>query len=372
MKSCPYAHQKQSLTRRQFLKLAGMTAAGLLAASCQPAAVTPSAVPTAAAKPEPVVAIAKAANYDPKLIKEQVQAMFENIGGIADVLAHGNRVAIKVNLTGGVNFPQFPGAPAIESYMTHPAVVRAVVELLRDSGATKISIVEAVVEKESWSAYGYEEMAKAVDAELVDLSFAEPYKDFADTASSTDPYYYESFKFNPILNEIDAFISISKMKCHNSAGVTHTLKNLFGIVPAKFYALNPQDVYRSAFHGTGSKPYKRVPGVIIDLNQARPVNLGIIDGIWTCEGGEGAWVGELTQVKPGVLIAGKDPVAVDAVATAAMGFKPTTDYPNQPFVNGYNHLNMAYEKGLGTNRLEEIKVVGATIDEVKIPFRASF
>jgi len=360
-----------TLTRRRFLKLAGTAAAALLAAGCQ-AAPAPQPAPTAAARAEPIAAIAKADSYDARLVKQQMQAMLDDIGGIADVLAHGNRVAIKVNLTGGVNYPQIPGIPAVESYMTHPEVVRAAVELLRDAGATKISIVEAVYEKESWAAFGYEEMAKAVGADMIDLNESDPYKDWVEVSSGSDPYFYESFKFNPILVEVDAYLSIAKMKCHGAAGVTHTLKNQFGIVPAQFYRLDASHVYRSAFHGTGGKPYKRVPGVIIDLNRARPVNLGIIDGIWTCSGGAGWWDNKPTQVKPGVLIAAKDPVAADAVATAVMGFKPTADYPNQPFVNGYNHLNMAYEKGLGTNRLEEIKVTGATIDEVKMDFKAAF
>jgi len=162
------------------------------------------------------------------------------------------------------------------------------------------------------------------------------------------------------------------MKCHNTAGVTHTMKNLFGIAPQRFYALNPSDLYRSAFHGEGGEPNSRVPRVIIDLNRARPVNLGIIDGVWTSEGGEGMWIEGAAQVKPGVLMAGKDPVATDAVATAAMGFAPTADYPSEPFVNGTNHLNLAYAKGLGTNKLEEIKVVGASIDDVKMNFKVSY
>jgi uncharacterized protein (DUF362 family) len=72
------------------------------------------------------------------------------------------------------------------------------------------------------------------------------------------------------------------------------------------------------------------------------------------------------------MLAGKNPVATDAVATAAMGFDPTSDYPDEPFVNGRNHLNMAAKLGMGTNRLEEIKVVGAKIEDVKMQFKTSF
>jgi uncharacterized protein (DUF362 family) len=73
-------------------------------------------------------------------------------------------------------------------------------------------------------------------------------------------------------------------------------------------------------------------------------------------------------VRPGVLIAGKEPLAADAVAAAVMGFDPTAHYPTAPFLRGDNHLNLAYGLGLGTNRLGEIGVVGVAIDDVQQSF----
>ena len=74
----------------------------------------------------------------------------------------------------------------------------------------------------------------------------------------------------------------------------------------------------------------------------------------------------------GILLAGKDPVATDAVATATMSFDPTIEYPTSPFLHADNHLNIAHSLGLGTNVLSEINVVGATIDEVKKKFKPSY
>jgi uncharacterized protein (DUF362 family) len=318
------------------------------------------------------VAIAKAENYDRVLIRKQVETLLDGIGGIADIMGHGNRVAIKTNLTGGVSAQTLPGIKAIESYLTHPEVVRAMCEMLRDAGAKDVFIVEAVYELESWTHYEYTEMAKSAGATLIDLSDFAPYKDFIQVEPGTEKPVYDTYTFNPILSEIDAFVSISKMKCHNIAGVTHTMKNLFGLVPCRLYQNNPNDIYRSAFHGRSSETGTRVPQIINDLNKARPINLSIIDGVFTAEGGEGPWIQALRQVKPGVLFAGKDPVATDSVATAAMGFDPTADYPNEPFVNGVNHLNIAARLGLGTNRLEEIKVVGPAIKDVMMKFTPSY
>ncbi len=98
----------------------------------------------------------------------------------------------------------------------------------------------------------------------------------------------------------------------------------------------------------------------------------MIDGIMTVEGGEGPWVRGLNQLKPGVLIASKDPVAADTVATAVMGFDPQAEFPNPPFVHAYNHLNMAHRLGLGTNVLDEIKVAGVKIADVRTPFKVSY
>jgi hypothetical protein len=40
----------------------------------------------------------------------------------------------------------------------------------------------------------------------------------------------------------------------------------------------------------------RLPGAILDLDLARPIDLAVIDGIFTCEGGAGPWDKSLAQV----------------------------------------------------------------------------
>jgi uncharacterized protein (DUF362 family) len=376
MNQCPFSrhqHQNpgQAVSRRDFLHGLGVAAAGLAVASCAPKSANPS---SSGAKGQPIVGIAKADSYDPKLVKKQVQKILDEIGGVADVLAHGKRVAIKVNLTGGTGTKPLPGTKEIETYLTHPTVVLALIELLRDAGAKDIFIVEAAYQKESWPAYGFTDMAKAAGATIVDLSYPEPYKDFTKVTPGTNPMIYDNYVFNPILTEIDAFVSISKMKCHNTAGVTHTMKNLFGTVPCRFYTLDPKDdwSWRSAFHGQATETRERLPKIIVDLNRARPINLSLIDGIMSSDAGEGPWIQAFTPINPGLLFAGKNPVATDAVATAAMGFDPTADYPDEPFVHANNHLNLAASLGLGTNKLDEIKVVGESIKDVTTKFKTSY
>jgi uncharacterized protein (DUF362 family) len=250
-------------------------------------------------------------------VRQQVQALLDGLGGLDDVIRSGDRVAIKVNLTGGTHFDPPAGLSATESYLTHPEVVRALGELSRDAGARELFIVEAVYDRESYRLFGYEEVAEALDATLIDLNDPHPYSDFVSTPVGEDWFIYKSFALNHILEEIDAFISVAKMKCHFKCGVTHSMKNLIGLLPASRYRLDKSHWWRSALHGPGNEAKTRLPRVILDLNRARPVHF------------------------------------------------------NVPFIRCDNYLNIAHELGLGTNRLQEIEVVGASIDDVRCEFEPS-
>jgi len=331
-------------------------------------ALQPSATPTPSSVSQ--VSIARARSYDRTTVYQQVRALLDGIGGLSDVVSSGDRVALKVNLTGGAHFDAAPSVVPTESYLTHPEVVRALMELLRDAGARELFIVEAVFDRESYPVYGYSDLARDLDATLIDLNDPYPYGDFATVPVGDGHFIYGDFLLHRILEEVDAFVSVAKMKCHYSCGVTHSMKNLIGLVPVVHYRLSSDHWWRSALHGEGQETKERLPRVILDLNRARPIDLAVIDGIKTAEGGE-VPRGSFNPVEPGVLFAGTDPVAVDSVATCAMGFDPTVEPPAAPFLRGDNYLNLAYELGLGTNRLDEIGVVGAAIDEVRYQFQPS-
>ncbi|MDI7275447.1 MAG: DUF362 domain-containing protein [Anaerolineae bacterium] len=314
------------------------------------------------------MAVARASRYDRETIRQQVRALLDGIGGLADVVSPGDRVAIKVNLTGGNHFSAPAGLRATESHMTHPEVVRALCELLRDAGARELHIVEAIYDEQSFRLNGYEEVAADLGARLIDLNSPQPYSDFAQKPVGEGWFVYESFFLNRILEEVDAFVSVAKMKCHCRCGVTHAMKNLIGLVPTAHYRLGAEDWWRSALHGPDRETGTRLPRVVIDLNRARPIHLALIDGVMTGEAGE-VPRGAFAPVRPEVLVAGKDPVAADAVATALMGFDPEAEYPAAPFLNGDNHLNLARALGLGTNRLAEIEVSGPPVAELRHEFR---
>lgn len=68
-------------------------------------------------------------------------------------------------------------------------------------------------------------------------------------------------------------------------------------------------------------------------------------------------------------MAGVNALATDAVGTALMGFDPQAEPMTGPFVRSDNHVALAAEIGLGTNRLADIDVVGAPINDVKVTFK---
>ncbi len=393
-----------SFSRRRFLRSIGLGCAGLVISGCQaraaeelptaapptaaprptveiatatkPAAPTaapaatatvPPATPTAAAKAS--VAIGRLDSYDPKALRQALESLLDGIGGLGDVIRPGARVAVKVNLTGGAWWETQINRTASEYYVTHPQVVGALCELLRDAGASKISIVEGVYEPESWTVWGYDVMAKAVGAELVDLNGKAPYPDYTRLSPGANPLIYEKFTLNPILEEIDAFVSVPKLKCHYTAGVTVSMKNLVGISPLGLYSQKPGDTSRTAIHGGFQNGVDHhLIGTILDLNRARPVTLAVVDGIMTSEGGEGPWIKTMKAVQANVLMAGKDPLATDVVGTALMGFDPAAADKSAPFIRSENYLRMAGELGMGINSLEDIRIVGTPVEDVKMNF----
>lgn len=360
-------HLEMTLSRRNLLRVAGAAAVGSL---------LPEGVPRPAAartdRPRAEVALAHADDYDLDVIRERVNAMIDGLGGLDDVVGSGDKVAIKTNLTGGTYWTRFFDRPLTEIYVTHPAVVQALGEAVLDAGASELYIVESIYDVESWTVWGHQAVADKLDATLINLNDAVPYNQYVDQPVGEDWLTYPQFTLNPILAEVDAFMSVGKLKCHASAGITLSMKNLVGMVPFKFYRLSDEDSIRTEFHGASRAYRYRLPSTIVDLVRARPIDFALIDGVMTAEGGEGPWLDSFNPLDDplGVLIAGKNPVATDAVGAAVMGFDPTARSLEQvPFEYCLNHLQIADEYDLGPHDLAEIKIIGADLDELRVEFK---
>lgn len=338
-------------------------------ATVSPSPQPPTSTPTPA-DPTRTVAISQVTSYDLQQVRCQLQSALDALGGVGDLISPGASVAIKPNLTGGTWATSLIDLPPTESWVTHPAVVQALGELLRDAGASKIYIVEGVADDQSYPQWGYVEAAKAINATLIDLNKTTPYNSFTSVPVGKGWQVYERFALHRLLAEVDVFVSVPKLKCHWTCGITLAMKNLVGITPIDYYRVNPSDTYRSSLHGVDKTGRSRIPKVVIDLLLARPIQLSIIDGIKTIDGGEGPWQNVSAQ-ESNILVAGKNPLATDTVGTAVMGFNPTAEYPDSPFFQTYNYLNLAASAGIGANQLDQITIAGAPIDSVKRQFKPS-
>ena len=332
---------------------------------------TKTKAPSATNTPElaylSTVSLSRQSDYDKTTLKQTMIKMLDEIGGISDIVPQGAHVGIKLNLTGGTWWDTPDKPPANEYFVSHPAVAEVLAELFIDAGAAKITMMDGLGDKFNFRNWGFEEVANRLGINLVDLCEPAPYKSFIPFPIGDDYLIYSQFLLHPVISEVDTFVSLAKLKVHATAGVTLSMKNLIGLAPISAYRNNIEHNNRSAFHGNAAFD-ERLPKVIIDLNKIRPIDLGIIDGIATAEGGAGPWENKIRQIKPGVLLAGKDPLALDSVGTMVMGFDPFTPGGEPPFSGGLNHLILAHEAGLGTMDLSKVRIAGEPIQDVKVDF----
>jgi len=206
-----------------------------------------------------------------------------------------------------------------------------------------------------------------------------------------------AWEVNPVYVETDVLVSLAKLKSHVAAGVSLGMKNLFGVPPSSLYGDDLVDHpdesavgYRNAtMHRCDRQPFTsvttftgqsvlgdhgyNVPCLIVDLNAAFPIDLVVIDGISAIQTAEGWWNGSMVSVcSPGLLIAGRNAVCTDSVATAIMGFDPDAPDRTHPFVNGINYLAMARRKGFGENRISELEIGGIGLKKARFEYMPTY
>jgi uncharacterized protein (DUF362 family) len=351
-------------SRRIFLRTLGGTTAGLLVSPRLLLRDLQAAGSNHARSFVTQVAVTQAVTYNRSLVKQKVQHLFDSLGGIGDIVSAGKKVAIKINLTGGTG--------DADHMWTHPEVLRAVGELILDSGVSPSSlyIVESLWSTSSYNNYGFLAVQQGLGAQMVDLNGVAPYASFATKSVGSQSINFSSFTMNRILEEVDVYVSIPKMKQHYEAGVTASLKNQVGAVPKQLYTTPGNTGRRDALHtkdGTQSSTLY-LPRSICDLSFARPVHLAVIDAIKNARGGEGTWNPTFQPCEDHMLLAGKDPVATDSICAHAMGNDPEAATFHLPSGGQCeNYLEVLHQKGMGTNQLAEIQAVGDGAGLVSVP-----
>ncbi len=341
------------------------------------------------------MAIAACRSYGPE-VRSALASCLDLLGG-AGALVRNKTVTLKLNLTGG-EFRPLLGRPVGETYMTHYATALALGSLLFKAGARRLRWVESNPKNEPMEstlvAAGWD--VKALEAlgptEFENTRNRGSTKSYSHLKVPGGGYMFSSFDLNRAYEQTDVLISMAKLKNHATAGVTLSLKNLFGILPnslystespnenelgARFLLHDPEGKNQNNLPGlkpgiTSKDPTWRVPRVTADVCAARPIHLAIIDGITAMSGGEGYWnegSGRLKFTTPGVIIAGFNPVATDAVGTAVMGYaNPRAPRGTKPFNFCDNHLLLADQAGLGTADLSQIDVVGLALEKARYPY----
>lgn len=220
---------------------------------------------------------------------------------------------------------------------TDSRVIEGVVKFLKQHNAKEVIIGEGSGFADTFKAFqvaGVDAVAKRWNVKIVDLN-----KDDFLEVSPPNPLALKKVKIAKTAIE-STIVSVPKLKPHRMAHVTLSLKNMMGAVTPKGSIHNP------------------LSEKIVDLTSIIKPSVAVIDGIIAGEGHETSG----NPVEMNLVIAGTDPVAVDAVGAAVMSIPPER----------VKHLRLAEERSLGTCNLERIEILGEPIEKVKKKFRTSF
>jgi uncharacterized protein (DUF362 family) len=280
-------------------------------------------------RPPSSVVIRRAASYEIDL----AAVIYESLR-VFDLPVGGKTILLKPNLV---------GLDPLGVMNTHPAVIAATRESFLRLGAAQVLIgdgpamdrdTEAIVES-----VRLRDFTGPLGRTFVDLNVDDVRRVTLKThASRLGGLYLPKTALGA-----DFLVSMPKLKTHHWAGVTLSLKNMFGIVPGSCYGW-PKNV----LHWAG------IDRAILDVAAAARPDFAIVDGILGMEG-NGPIQGAAKA--SGVLILGSDPVAVDATACRVMGLRP-------------ERLKYLANAGTMLGNINQLKIqqLGESIASVRAPF----
>lgn len=248
----------------------------------------------------------------------------------------GKRILLKPNL--------------IESHIgqvhvtTHPLVIRGAIEAFLRMGAAQVIVGEG-------PGHSRDTLRVIEEVGLVDvlaedrITFIDLNQDDLYTVPNTNKASrLQALTLPETLRRVDWVVSMPKMKTHHWAGVTLSMKNLFGVMPGIVYGW-PKNV----LHHAG------IEGCILDIIATVKPHFAIVDGIVGMEG-DGPIMG--TPRYAGVIVMGRNVTAVDATCVRIMGYDP----------RNVSYLREASRKfgPIGENRIIQR---GETIASMKTEFQ---
>lgn len=279
------------------------------------------------------VYLSRCASYDFQALSEIIGAQLHALGA-ESLVRPGCKAVIKPNLV-------LKAGPE-SGVATHPLVVAAVGCWLKSLGAV-VTIAESpggvytpASLKSVYTACGYVEMAEKYG---LTLNYG---CGFTETKAPQGKRSRLFDVIDPIL-QADLIVDAAKLKSHCMMGLSGASKNMFGSVPG---LMKPELHCRFP----EKEPFAEM---LVDLCELVKPSLCIVDGITAMEG-NGPTGG--TARFGGVVLASRNPYAVDLVCAELINMRPET----------IPLLKNAMERGLCPKSLGEILVLGDSVAACKM------
>jgi uncharacterized protein (DUF362 family) len=240
----------------------------------------------------------------------------------------GQKVVIKPNMS----FARGPESAT----NTHPEVVRELVLLCKEAGASRVRVLDHSLHdpEQSLARSGIRDACNSVEEGICHHLMSASYYQDAEISGAAQ---MRGNAFMRDVLEADVLIAAPVAKSHSGAGVSLSLKGQMGLI---------QD--RGAMHSRYS-----LSSSIVDLNLRVKPHLAVIDATRVLTTGGPGGPGHV--ITPGEIIASADPVAADSLAVASYEWYGQKMQPRQ-----VAYLREAHERGLGRIDIENLTISRAT------------
>ncbi len=348
------------ISRREFVRVTALAAASAVTGACGDS-TGPSG---------PTAQVAAVRGTD---LQTMTRDVLDGLGGIQTVVHEGETVFIKPNM---VTLP-LAGQSNVFAVgeCTKPEVIIAVAEQCLEAGAAEVVIGDGSHQPTlDWA------QAKTLDgstnlsseAQRLSSAFGRTVRvaslevdspEWVDVPSDT---YLGTIAVSSIVADADRVISIPVAKTHSWAQLTLSLKNFIGITPLERYGDVPNGIMDRGVVLDHSSP-RAIAAIYLDIVQGIKPDLAIVDFSIGVEGNGpnlghgGRTVDMRDRLGSWLLLASTDLVAADATAARIMSHDPAEVV----------QLVMGYQMGLGQIREDRIELVGADLEDLRVPWSAA-
>lgn len=261
-------------------------------------------------------------------IQANVTRVFDLMGGVQNVIRKETTVVLKPN-AGHAEPPE-------TSVCTNPEVVRAVIREVKKAEPKRIIIAEAAAigcdTLECFKVSGIQAVAEEEGVELIDIKRD---KDLVKVAVRGFRSNIDTVKLPRFLLEADHLINLPILKAHASMVFSGALKNIKGVVQDKVH----MDMHK-----------QNLTMAMMDVWSVCRADINIMDAHRAASGYSPHMP---VPIETHMILGSKDPVAIDRVACEVTGID----------TSAVDYFKVAEETGLGKYSMEDIEVVGDSIED---------